>query len=52
MLDGVDTTGVWGMISYSKLLFVTFSLERKSNQKVQGQPDRSARLSGQRLHFF
>jgi len=27
-------------------LFVTFSLERKSNQKVQGQPDRSARLSG------
>jgi hypothetical protein len=31
-----------------KDLFVTFSLERKSNQKVQGQPDRSARLSGQR----
>jgi hypothetical protein len=31
-----------------KGLFVTFSLERKSNQKVQGQPDRSARLSGQR----
>jgi hypothetical protein len=27
-------------------LLVTFSLERKSNQKVQGQPDRSARLSG------
>jgi hypothetical protein len=29
-------------------LLVTFSLERKSNQKVQGQPDRSARLSGSR----
>jgi hypothetical protein len=24
---------------------VTFSLERKSNQKVQGKPDRSARFS-------
>jgi hypothetical protein len=27
-------------------LLVTFSLERKSNQKVQGKPDRSARFSG------
>jgi hypothetical protein len=26
-------------------LFVTFSLERKSNQKVQGKHDRSARFS-------
>jgi hypothetical protein len=25
--------------------FVTFCLETKSNQKVQGQPDRSARLA-------
>jgi hypothetical protein len=28
-----------------ELLLVTFSLERKSNQKVQGKPDRSARFS-------
>ncbi len=30
---------------FSKRLFVTFSLERKSNQKVQGKPDRSAHFS-------
>jgi hypothetical protein len=29
-------------------LLVNFFLEKKSNQKIQGQPDRSARLSGQR----
>jgi hypothetical protein len=44
----------WGFHLTSRFLpwlFVTFSLERKSNQKVQGQPNRSACLSGQRHRY-
>jgi len=32
----------------AKILFVTFCLETKSNQKIQGKPDRSARFASQR----
>jgi hypothetical protein len=45
---GCDFCFTSGFLS---VMFVTFSLERKSNQKVQGQPDGSARLSGQRHRY-
>jgi hypothetical protein len=51
-LDAIEFTDTLSMISYIQFMFVTFSLERKSNQKVQGQADRSARLSGQRHHLL
>jgi hypothetical protein len=34
-----DVTEVIRFMNPLRQLFVTFSLERKSNQKVQGQPD-------------
>jgi len=39
IVGDVNTKDVISIIFHNKLLFVTFSLERKSNQKVQGQPD-------------
>jgi hypothetical protein len=33
------------LVKCGGMMIVTFSLERKSNQKVQGKPDRSARFS-------
>jgi len=44
-------------MAYSKLLFVTFFLDKKSNQKSQGRHDRSAHPSGppsaySKLHYW